>query len=74
MATNLIAHINFSAAEWQAIKRWLQEQKEREIEKLIGAKDHDKSNEHRGAIRKLDQLLNAEKDANMASQQGSLHD
>jgi hypothetical protein len=67
--TNLIAHINFNGQEWQAIKRWLQEQKDLEVNKLIKATTHDESNGYRGAIRKLDQLLNAEKDAAMASQQ-----
>jgi hypothetical protein len=68
--TNLSAHVSFNGPEWQAIKRWLQEQKESEVNKLIKAKTQDESNEYRGAIRKLDQLLNAEKDAHMASQQG----
>lgn len=68
--TNLAAHINIHGQEWQAIKRWLQEQRELEVQKLVRAKTHDESNEYRGAIRKLDQLLNTEKDARMASEQG----
>lgn len=68
--TNLIAHINFNGPEWTAIKRWLQEQRDLEVQKLIKAKTQEDSNDYRGAIRKLDQLLNSEKDAQMASQQG----
>lgn len=70
MATNLTNYINFNGQEWQAIKRWLQEQKEVELQKLIASKTHEDSMRVRGAINKLDMLLNAEKDANIASQQG----
>lgn len=70
MGTNLKAFINFNGAEWQAIKRWLQEQRDVEVQKLVASKDHDDSNVRRGAIQKLDMLLNVEKDAIMASQQG----
>jgi hypothetical protein len=70
MDTNLTAFINFNGPEWTAIKRWLQEERDREVQKLIKAVTHDQSNVHRGAIQKLDRLLNAEKDAIIASQQG----
>jgi hypothetical protein len=70
MATNLLAFINFNGPEWQAIKRYLQQEKDFEVQKLIGASSHDDSNKHRGAIQRLDKLLNAERDANIASQQG----
>lgn len=67
MSTKLPAFINFNGQEWQAIRRWLQEQKDVELQKLIASKNHDDSMRIRGAINKLDMLLNAEKDANLAS-------
>lgn len=70
MTTNLSAHINFNTGEWHAIKRWLQEQRDIEVQKLITSKTHDDSMRIRGAINKLDMLLNAEKDALIASRQG----
>lgn len=70
MATSLINYINFNGQEWGAIKRWLQEERDMEVQKLIKATTQDQSNVHRGAIQKLDRLLNAEKDATIASQQG----
>lgn len=70
MATNLVAHINFNSSEWHAIRRWLQEQRDTEVQKLISSKQHDESMRIRGAINKLDMLLNAEKDALIASRQG----
>lgn len=70
MSTKLQAFINFNGQEWHAIKRWLQEQKEVELQKLVASKNHEDSMRIRGAINKLDMLLNAEKDALIASQQG----
>lgn len=70
MSTKLYAQVNFKGAEWQHIKRWLQEERDIEVQRLIKAKTHDESNVYRGAIQKLDKLLLAERDADMASDQG----
>lgn len=49
--------INFSSYEWQVIESWLLEQKEAKIGLLIGADSHDKSNQVRGALQMLNQIL-----------------
>ena len=66
MATNLTAFINVHGQEWQAIKRYLEEQREIKLKELVGLKSHDESNVCRGAIQILDRLLNVEKDALIA--------
>ena len=49
--------INFNSYEWQVIERWLLAQKESKIGLLIGAETHDKSNQVRGALQMLNQIL-----------------
>lgn len=49
--------INFDTYEWKVIRMWLEHQKELKIRLLIGADTHDKSQELRGAVKVIDQML-----------------
>lgn len=60
--------INVHSSEWQIIKKELLERRNKELDKLIKSTDHENSMEIRGALRMIDQLLTAEKDALVASQ------
>lgn len=68
---NLKAIISMHSQEWAGLKKWALREKELLVQKLIRAESHDKSNELRGAIKFIDQLLSVEKDAAIAaSRQG----
>lgn len=68
---NLKAIISMHSPEWAGLKKWALREKELLVQKLIKAETHDKSNELRGAIKFIDQLLAVEKDAAIAaSRQG----
>lgn len=65
--TNLKARISLYGPDWQAIKDWLEIEREHLVSKIIKAKTHDEAQEHRGAIKVIDKLLNVEKDAAIAA-------
>jgi hypothetical protein len=50
-------HVNFHGPDWTAIKLYLEQVKENKIGLLIQAKDHDTSNQIRGALSMIQQLL-----------------
>jgi hypothetical protein len=56
-------HVRFTSPEWAVMKKWLEDQRAVYISKLINCSSHDESNEHRGAIKLIDKLLNAERAA-----------
>lgn len=64
---NLKAIISMHSPEWAGLKKWALREKELLVQKLVKAESHDKSNELRGAIKMLDQLLAVEKDAAIAA-------
>lgn len=64
---NLKSRLSLYGADWQAIKEWLEVEREHTVQKLLNAKSWDDSNEHRGAIGLIDKLLGVEKDAAIAA-------
>ena len=60
---NFFEHVRYNSPEWTVMKAWLEEQHKTYIRKLVNASSHDESNELRGAIKLIDKLLLAEKDA-----------
>lgn len=60
---NLATQLNFHSPEWTVMKAYLLEQKEVKVRQLIGSKDHDESNVLRGDIKRIELLLQAEKEA-----------
>jgi hypothetical protein len=49
--------INFNSYEWQVIEKWLEEQKKAKIGLLIADSTHDKTNQVRGALQMINQIL-----------------
>ena len=60
-------HLSFHGRDWQVIKAWLLEIKEQKIGLLIQADTHDKSNQIRGSLGLINQMLAFEKAATMAA-------
>lgn len=56
-------HVNFTSPEWTVMKKWLLEQQDVYIRKLINSTDDTETKELRGAIKLIDKLLVAEKAA-----------
>lgn len=59
--------LNFHGQDWNIIKIYLQQAKEKKIGLLIQADDHDKSNQIRGALAMIQELLALETAANKAA-------
>lgn len=49
--------INFNSYEWQVIEKWVTEQEKTKVGLLIASDNHDKSNQIRGALQFIKQLL-----------------
>lgn len=60
-------HINFYGPDWTAIKRILLEKKETKTNLLIQADTHDKSNQLRGSLSVINELLSLENAARKAA-------
>lgn len=56
-----LAHIQWEGATWKSLKLYLEDQRQKKIGLLIGAETHDRSNQIRGAIQVIDQLLALDK-------------
>jgi hypothetical protein len=56
-------HITFAGRDWQLIKAWLEEVKENKIGLLIQSETEIKSNQIRGSIAMLNEILALEKKA-----------
>lgn len=56
-------YINFNGPDWAAIKKILLEKKEKKTNLLIQADTHDKSNQLRGSLSLINELLNLEESA-----------
>lgn len=65
------SHINFHGAEWAAIKKILKEMQEKKINLLITAETHDKSNQLRGSLMVITELLRLEDAAHRAATRGN---
>lgn len=63
-------HILFAGRDWVILKAWLLEQKELKINALVRAETHDASNEVRGALKFIQQVLALEPAADRAANQG----
>ena len=63
-------HINFAGSDWNALKLWLLATQENKIGLLVSADSHDKSNQIRGSLAMLREILALERAAEMAAQQG----
>ena len=61
------SYINFNGPEWAAIKQLLLDKRESKIKLLIQAETHDKSNQLRGALIVITELLNLEEAARRQS-------
>lgn len=64
-------YIMFAGRDWQIIKTWLTEQQEQKIGLLIAATNHDKSNEYRGALSMIRQVLALETAAELAAKRNA---
>lgn len=64
---NAHEHIQFENRDWQVIKAWLLEKKERKIGLLIQAKDNDESNKIRGSLGFIQEILALETAATQAA-------
>lgn len=62
--------INFNSAEWAAIKQMLLDKQEKKINLLIQADTHDKSNQLRGSLMVITELLGLEDAARRAATRG----
>lgn len=62
--------INFHGPEWKTIKLWLEWKQEQKTDGLITSKDHDSSNQLRGAIILIRELLAEERAASQAAHVG----
>lgn len=60
-------YINFSGQDWTALKLYLEQAREKKIGLLIQADSHDKSNQVRGALQLIQELLALEKAAKQAA-------
>lgn len=56
-------NINFAGPEWESLKRWLLQAKERKTDLLLRAETWDDSNRVRGAIAMINEILAHEKAA-----------
>jgi len=54
---NLSDHLNFYGTDWTAIKTYLEQVKENKIGLLVASNSHDQSNQIRGALSLIQQLL-----------------
>lgn len=61
MSVNPVDHIDFEGPTWRALKMYLEQAKERKVAMLIGESTHDKSNQIRGSIGFIAELLALEK-------------
>lgn len=53
-------YIDFNGQQWAAIKRMLLDKREKKLNLLIQADTHDKSNQLRGSLSVITELLNLE--------------
>lgn len=72
MATDYTQYIDFHSETWRAIKSWAEEKKKAKVGLLISESTHDKSNQIRGSLLFIGELLALEKAAsNTAANQGN---
>lgn len=55
-----VDYISFGSNEWNVIKVYLQQIREKKVSLLIGDRSHDESNKIRGALSVIDGLLRLE--------------
>ena len=60
---DFINHIEFNGPTWKALKMWMEDKKQTKIDLLIGAETHDKSNQIRGSLQFINEILALEKAA-----------
>lgn len=56
-------HLDVHSPTWKIIKLWLEDKKEVKINLLIAADTHDKSNQIRGSLQFINEILALEKAA-----------
>lgn len=66
---SMFSKISPHSSEWAAVREELLNLRSTKVQQLIGAKEHDRSNELRGAIQLIDTLLYAEEAAIKAAHQ-----
>lgn len=67
MAIDLEKHINFNGSEWHSLREWLAEQDSNKVSMMLGATTEKETNELRGAIKFIRQLLAIESSARLRS-------
>jgi hypothetical protein len=60
--------ISFEGRDWTVLKAWLQEMRNQKIGLLIQSENHDKSNQIRGSLAMIQQILQLENAAEQAAQ------
>lgn len=68
---NFIQNIDYNGPTWKSLKLWLESVQQTKIGMLISEPTHDKSNQIRGALAMLQQILALEKAATQAAQNGN---
>lgn len=63
-------HIMFEGRDWQVLKAWLNEKYENKVGMLITSTNHDQSNEIRGALKMIKEILQLEHAAKLAAKRG----
>lgn len=67
--TDFSKFIEFQGVTWKNLKLYLEDLKKTKLDLLVSADTHDKSNQIRGAISVISQILALENAANSAAQQ-----
>lgn len=68
------SYINFAGQDWHALKLYLKDREQHYVRALIVADTHDKSNQVRGTLLFIKQLLALETAAEQAASQGTPHE
>lgn len=63
-------YIDFNGETWRAIAAWAKQSQELKVKMLIGESSHDKSNQIRGSLSMIGELLALERAAKQAANQG----
>ena len=65
MATDYTQYIDFHGETWRAIKAWAEAKRDSKVGLLVGEATHDKSNQIRGSLLFIGELLALEKAADL---------
>lgn len=63
-------YIDFNSETWRAVAAWADQTQQLKVKMLIGEPTHDKSNQIRGSLSMIGELLALEKAAKQAANRG----